>query len=127
MGVYISHDGISPADFIGGTWTAITGKFLYANAGNGTGGSNTHTHTYGVRTHEYYGNLSVQIGLYNGSSWIAGTTTYASDTSGVSVNGNTSKTKTEVSSCAVKGATTNTSSNSSMPAYQEIYAWYRTA
>lgn len=49
--VYISYTEITPASEFGGTWSAITGKFLYANAANGTGGSNDaivpyHTHTF---------------------------------------------------------------------------------
>lgn len=41
--VYISYSSTSPATLFGGTWVAITGRFLYANADTGTGGSNTQT------------------------------------------------------------------------------------
>lgn len=34
-----------PGILFGGTWTSVTGRFLYCNAGTGTGGSNTHTLT----------------------------------------------------------------------------------
>lgn len=43
--VYISYDSTSPASLFGGTWTPITGRFPYFNAGTSTGGSNTHTLT----------------------------------------------------------------------------------
>lgn len=41
---YISNSSTSPAIRFGGTWSAITGRFPYFNAGTDTGGSNTHTH-----------------------------------------------------------------------------------
>lgn len=41
--LYISYSSTSPATLFGGTWVAITGRFLYANADTGTGGSNTQT------------------------------------------------------------------------------------
>lgn len=42
--VYSSMNSTSPASTFGGTWTAITGKFPYFNAGTSTGGSTTHQH-----------------------------------------------------------------------------------
>lgn len=35
--VYISYTSTSPATRFGGTWSAITGRFPYFNAGIGTG------------------------------------------------------------------------------------------
>ena len=43
--VWISYTDRSPASLVGGTWTPITGRFPYFNAGSDTGGSNTHTLT----------------------------------------------------------------------------------
>lgn len=42
---YLSHTSTSPATLFGGTWSALTDRFLYCNANNNTGGSNTHTLT----------------------------------------------------------------------------------
>ena len=41
--VYISYRSDNPVNLFGGSWTAITGRFPYFNAGTDTGGSNTHT------------------------------------------------------------------------------------
>lgn len=43
--VWISYTDTSPSSLLGGTWTPITGRFPYFNAGSDTGGSNTHTLT----------------------------------------------------------------------------------
>ena len=42
---YISNSSTNPASLFGGAWSAVTGRFLYMNAGNYTGGENTHTLT----------------------------------------------------------------------------------
>lgn len=43
--VYSSYTNTSPAGIFGGSWTAITGRFPYYNAGTALGGANTHTLT----------------------------------------------------------------------------------
>lgn len=42
---YLGNVSKSPASLFGGTWSALTGRFLYCNSGNSTGGANTHTLT----------------------------------------------------------------------------------
>lgn len=42
---YISNTNTkTPAQLFGGTWEEVTGKFLYANHGSGTGGTTRHRH-----------------------------------------------------------------------------------
>lgn len=47
----------NPASYFGGSWTRVSGRFLYASTtGAGqTGGSTTHTHKYAIRYQPYYG------------------------------------------------------------------------
>lgn len=108
--VYISYVSTSPASLFGGTWTAITGRFPYFNAGTATGGSNTHTLTVAQmpsHTHNY-GNYFTQRydWVSNGVQQIA---------SGVDDR--------------VSGleATGGGQAHNNMPAYQTLYAWRRTA
>lgn len=54
--IYQSMDSTSPATLFGGTWSAITSRFLYAsNNSNVVGGTSTHQHNWGIRTLMYYG------------------------------------------------------------------------
>lgn len=108
--VYISYVSTSPASLFGGTWTAITGRFPYFNAGTATGGSNTHTLTVAQmpsHTHSY-GNFFTQ--RYD---WVSGGVQQIASgvddlSSGLQYTGG--------------GAAHN-----NMPAYQTLYAWRRTA
>lgn len=53
--IYMSVNNVSPATFIGGTWTALTDRVLIGAgsnyAVNATGGATTHTHTSAAHTH----------------------------------------------------------------------------
>lgn len=108
--VYISYVSTSPASLFGGTWTAITGRFPYFNAGTATGGSNTHTLTVAQmpsHTHNY-GNFFTQ--RYD---WVAnGVQQIASGVDDL-VSGLQS--------------TGGNAAHNNMPAYQTLYAWRRTA
>lgn len=115
--VYISWSSASPASLFGGSWVAITGRFPYFNAGTSVGGSNTHAHTLNS------GYAKITSGgsavLFNYKNVNTFNTNWA-------VNGSANG----VSSSSVTTATTlggNTDSNYHMPAYQELYAWRRTA
>lgn len=115
--VWISYTNTSPASIIGGSWVAITGRFPYFNAGTSVGGSNTHAHTLNS------GYAKITSGgsavLFNYKNVNTFNTNWA-------VNGSANG----VSSSSVTTATTlggNTDSNYHMPAYQELYAWRRTA
>lgn len=53
--IYMSVNNVSPATFIGGTWTALTDRVLIgagsSYAVNATGGATSHTHTSATHTH----------------------------------------------------------------------------
>ena len=107
---YLSNSSTTPASKFGGTWTAITGRFLYCNAGTGTGGSNTHTLTVKeLPSHSH----SLNIGMlnYSSSNFERHTTSWSGQWSG--------------------DAWTNSSgdgkAHNNMPAYKTCYCWYRTA
>lgn len=111
--VYSSMNSTSPASIFGGSWTEIKGRFPYFNAGTGTGGANSNTLTISqMPPHSHkmpftscgspYG-LASNTGLYVSQVPVAyGPSTYETldNGSGSSVN--------------------------NMPAYQTLYAWYRT-
>lgn len=107
---YFSSSPTSPASLFGGTWTAITGRFLYMNAGTATGGSNTHTLTVGqMPSHSHTGNC---YGYRNGSQY-----GWLSTQSGSNIAYN------EITVGYAGGG----ESHNNMPAYQTVYAWRRTA
>lgn len=53
--IYMSVNNVSPATFIGGTWTALTDRVLIGAGSsytvNATGGATSHTHTSAAHTH----------------------------------------------------------------------------
>lgn len=109
--VYISYVSTSPAELFGGTWTAITGKFPYFNAGTATGGSNTHTLTIAqMPSHSHY--------IYNMryADYSAGTT-----------YGHVSDWNLHDSDVMYTDPVGGGGSHNNMPAYQTLYAWRRTA
>nr|UVY18035.1 MAG: protein of unknown function (DUF859) [Bacteriophage sp.] len=110
--VWISYTDTSPSGLVGGTWTPITGRFPYFNAGTGTGGSNTHTLTVGEMPG--HNHATVANGKSGNVSEGAGYTVpvhndYGSDYSGVTSTEGDGK------------------PHNNMPAYQTLYAWRRTA
>ena len=113
--VYISYVSTSPASLFGGSWTAITGRFPYFNAGTGTGGSNSHTLTVSeIPSHRHTQN--VRINWFNSAG-----------------NGGINGTWNTNTNARVDAGTTYTeytgggSSHNNMPAYQTLYAWRRKA
>ena len=125
--LYISYSSTSPASLFGGTWTPITGRFPYFNAGTAPGGSNTttlsianmpaHVHQMKIKgaweENHAYGLTSSGPGfggrpiINNGGSGDWG-----------KLNTGTSSFMQSVGSG---------SSFNNMPAYQTFYAWRRTA
>ena len=111
---YFSSSSTSPASLFGGTWSAVTGKFLYMNAGTSTGGSNTHSlsvtempaHSHGIAINEYYGTKGT-----NSPVWTS------NNVSGI---GGWSATRWTLANGDGKP-------HNNMPAYQTVYAWRRTA
>ena len=112
--VYISYNSTSPASRFGGSWTAITGRFPYFNAGTSTGGSNTHTLTIDeLPKHTHDINEPYTTG--------SGNTTYGS---GIPPHNNTSSSGRWIPTVQSVGGG---KAFNIMPAYQTLYAWRRTA
>ena len=106
--IYQSYNSTSPANIYGGSWTPITGRFLYCNSGTSIGGSNTHTltvdempsHIHSMKAFfKYNTNMA-------GQGWAATTTDW--DTRNTNATGGNQP-------------------HNNMPAYQTCYAWRRTA
>ena len=125
--LYISFTSTSPASLFGGTWSAITGRFLYMNAGTGTGGSNSASVTVGTpyinvgtfAKNAYEEDTSAGYGLPNKYSG-HGSLPFA-DRPLVAPSA-----KSYVSGMKASVYGVN-SSISTVPAYQAVYAWRRTA
>lgn len=113
--VYISYVSTSPASLFGGSWTPITGRFPYFNAGTSTGGSNTHTLTVNeIPPHNHL--VPDATMLYNSGN---GGAIYG--------GGNTSAVMKTSSGYAGGYNTGGGGAHNNMPAYQTLYAWRRTA
>ena len=126
--VYISWSSTSPASLFGGSWTAITGRFPYFNAGTSVGGSNSHTlsvNELASHNHQFWGTNHAAWLAYNGAAGQsrenvafgyvpAGQGCFKCDTSNFRAVDITSV-----------GAGGNWSHNN-MPSYQTLYAWRRT-
>lgn len=109
--VWVSYTSTSPASIIGGTWTAITGRFPYFNAGTSTGGSNTHTLTVSqIPSHSH----GLRLDWFN----------YAGN--GIS-DSYSSNTNAQLDAGGTTRETGGDKSHNNMPAYQTLYAWRRTA
>lgn len=120
---YFSYCGTSPASLFDSTWSAITGRFLYMDAGIDTGGNNTISHNHGLTTSAaevvVNTNGAIGVGRVSISSW---TITYHSIN-----NGPSSSSSWKSSYGAKLLGTTDSASVSNMPAYQTVYALRRTA
>lgn len=44
--IYMSYTNQTPSNLFGGTWAVITGRFLYCNNNNSTGGANSRTYNF---------------------------------------------------------------------------------
>lgn len=129
---YLSTQSTSPSSLFGGTWTPITGKFPYFNAGTGTGGSNSHAHSLGgaygqFRYDDTASSLeaNIQVGL-KPASWTSST--------GLLYGWGFSQMNRHIIGQLGTGIKNygmaiggNADSASNMPAYQTLYAWRRTA
>lgn len=124
---YFSSSSTSPANLFGGTWSAVTGRFLYMNAGTSTGGSNSvsHSHWNGdivACLSNWEGQARMRISATHGNTawldnrWFNPRSDYYGDASGGS----------RAEGLATYGVTDSTTI-STMPAYQTVYAWRRTA
>ena len=117
---FISNEENSSAEMFGGEWTEVTGRVLYMNAGTSTGGTNSDAHkhwmqwgTYGSESAVYFANGSEGSRVMNSGSNYFG----IYNTATAKARGPYRETQTYS-----PGSTTG-----NMPAYREVYAWYRIA
>lgn len=117
--IYMSYTNTSPASTFGGQWTAIRGRFLYANASNGTGGSNT-------MSFEPRGHIRLGDFMKNSAEEVKSlglTPSYPSFTDRVLV----AYTAGESISKQTPSVYMNAISVSTMSQYQSCYCWRRTS
>lgn len=111
--VYSSYTNTSPGSTFGGTWTPITGRFPYFNAGTDTGGSNSVTLTINqMPSHRH-----------TLSNWHTVSQEPGYLTAHCISKDLDDKYPTSNKSMAQGGG----QPFSNMPAYQTLYAWRRTA
>lgn len=110
--VWISYTNTSPASLVGGTWTPITGRFPYFNAGNSIGGANTHTLT----------EAEMPSHSHSAKSWHNVVQQYEGIASKPCVAW---EDWLDDGSGAWSNRTGGGGSHNNMPAYQTLYAWRR--
>lgn len=117
--IYISYTSTSPATLFGGTWTPITGRFLYMNSGTSTGGSNTVS----------IAPVNLPHRLLLCTQGISGTVSCAQTNWVTQTVSNNAWVITSLWDSGLydysSGSKVNPMNN--MPAYQTVYAWRRTA
>lgn len=114
--VWMSYVDESPSGIVGGTWTPITGRFPYFNAGTNTGGSNSITQTVAqLARHAHDRRVATWASGFGGS----GIATANQEPNYVSK-------EADVGDGAV-WYTGSGKAMGNMPAYQAFYAWRRTA
>lgn len=124
--IYLSYTNVTPADLFGGTWTAINnGYYMKFTAGNETGGNNSHTHGLSG------GAAAILIDYNNTAKWGQGYMKKVScaewiNTQFLTITGTDSSYtgRSFTSGAALVG---NTDSTTITPAYQNVYAYRRTA
>ena len=117
--LYLSFSATSPASLFGGTWAQISGRFLRAASGTGTGGSDTCTLTGTQMPGHYHGVVREQDGDWAGywqSNVSEGGLWWV-------VSNGTPGANRGLKTTSVGGG----GSHNNMPAYQDVYAWRRTA
>ena len=122
--IYISNSSTSPSSLIGGSWTQVSGYYLYTANTNGTGGASTVTHSHNS------GGLFAKIVPNQGGSGrtyyqTMGTSLYYSNWS-TAASGLEGSTYNMTEAVAIGGAAESTTINIA-PKYKAVFCWYRTA
>ena len=140
---YLSTKSTSPATIFGGSWSALTGRFLYCNSSTSTGGSNnaivvSHNHSAssasaGTHSHNGYNvsgaDICIMINSNAASAGVSRTTTFVEGGSGnkwVRAQHATQSSGAHAHTITVSSKGSS-GTNANMPQYQACYAWYRTA
>lgn len=129
--IYMSTNETSPAEMFGGNWLQLTNKFLYASTSITTGGSSTHSHhvPIGMDSPSYDRNQIRIFGWRNASyKPIYGTYEQSNSLSNF-IYVNTNHANNSVGGSTGQSGSINTISStvSSLPPYQGVYCWIRTA
>lgn len=134
--IYMSTNNVSPATFIGGTWTLIQGKFLLA-AGDGytagdTGGEASHTLTAAesgqkaITTGTDGGHTHALSLKYRAGGVLTGTAAYFHGDGTNVYTGFSTVSNTGAHSHSISGSNA-TNAHNNMPPYLVVYVWTRTA
>ena len=132
--IYMSVNNVSPATFLGGTWTQIKDKFLLSAgdsyAAGSTGGAASHTHEYGIQFGGYYRDIAMESNthagvLQHGKSGVPVPATSVGSFEAPINDSSTTAIKTV--SMGHYASVADTSITSNMPPYLTVYMWQRTA
>lgn len=125
--VYISYSSTSPATLFGGTWVAITGRFLYANADTGTGGSNTQTLSVDdlPNIHGYLGIRGIDDSFMSWKAVADGVFRLENHSNGCYIFERAGGLTEGYGGFSMNFGSGKAHNN--MPAYQSVYCWRRTA
>lgn len=128
---YTSYNDTSPADMFGGTWTQVTGRFLYATTNTATGGASSHKHfvPIGLDSPSYDRN-QIQLFAWHDANYqpMFGRDEIANAQSlylYFNINRSDEQMGGQINATGSKNMYSNTVS--SLPPYQGVYCWYRTA
>lgn len=134
--LYFSYNSTSPATRFGGTWSKITGRFIYANSGTSTGGSNSHKITLEEMPNHHHAILGTYGGVTNSGGSVQDAFLYGAPTT----TGNYVWTNTMSAYCGGGATGFGRGDNANdtiqdtafqavqcLPAYQTVYCWRRTA
>ena len=120
--VYSSYTNTSPGSTFGGTWTPITGRFPYYNNGVGTGGANSqivdfsHTHPQKLAFTSTY--INTDGICYTSGGTVPAPIIFTEDSNySGEIGANPIGTQKKLGSKTI----------STVPLYQTLYAWRRTA
>lgn len=119
------NNSTSPASKFGGSWSQITGRFLYCNTGTTAAGANNQTLT-ARQIPEHAHRLRMGWGSACGQGWYALSANDGSGSSWGTLAGVYNV--HEIGDNNNNWYTPGTSpSHNNMPAYQTVYCWRRTA
>lgn len=123
--IYISVENVNPSSFIGGSWSAITDRFLVGNGDKFTAGVSGGTTSYALRA--CIGAVNDDVGSlgYWPTGSVGGSSTYQTN---YKIGGSTSTvTKINHSTVVCDGNQGRSTAVSIKPPYLCVYMWKRTS